>query len=78
MTKDEAVKFILAELERAEKIHPVFPSDIVHMGAIVAEEAGELIQACINNEYHGTSDINDLTTEAIQTGAMTIRFLINL
>lgn len=78
ITKAEAVKMILEELERAESLHPDFPSDIVHMGAVVAEEAGELIQACNNNEYHGTSDINDLVTEAVQTGAMAIRFLINL
>jgi NTP pyrophosphatase (non-canonical NTP hydrolase) len=81
MTKEQAVEMILAELERAEKIHPVWPTDIIHAGAVVAEEAGELLQACNNyesNPHKPNVHFINMEEEAIQTGAMAIRFLINL
>lgn len=81
MTKEEAVEMILAELERAEKLHPVWPTDIIHAGAVVAEEAGELLQACNNyasNTHPENDNLAEMGIEAIQTGAMAIRFLINL
>jgi hypothetical protein len=81
VTKDEAIEFILAELERAEKLHPVWPTDVIHMGAIVAEEAGELIRACNNYSDNPNKPIEyfvNMEEEAVQVGAMAVRFLINL
>lgn len=77
MTKEKAVELILAELERAEKLHPHWPVDIIHDAAIVAEESGELIQATLQYKYENGSHYK-IEQEAIHTGAMAIRFLINL
>jgi len=73
---------ILNELERAENKFPKWPADIVHAGAIVSEESGELIRACLNREYAkgGESDaqlLDECQKEAVQTGAMAFRFLKN-
>lgn len=73
---------ILNELERAENKFPKWPDDIIHAGAIVAEESGELIRACLNREYakDGESDVqllDECQKEAVQTGAMAFRFLKN-
>jgi len=51
MKTNEAIDKILEELARAEKKHPIWPKDIVHAGAIVAEEAGELTRATLNHVY---------------------------
>lgn len=80
MTKEKAVELILAELDRAEKLHSIWPTDKIRAAALVSEESGELVQACNNFEY--SYDLESLRkameTEAIHTGAMAIRFLINL
>ena len=73
---------ILNELERAENKFPIWPADIVHAGAIVSEESGELIRACLDREYAngGESDaqlLDECQKEAVQTGAMAFRFLKN-
>ena len=75
MTRDEAIKIITDELDRAEEIYPDWPSDVVHQAAIVAEEAGELLMASLNKTYHKHKFAN-LYMEAAQTGAMAIRFLV--
>ena len=74
---------ILNELERAENKFPIWPADIVHAWAIVSEESGELIRACLDREYAngGESDaqlLDECQKEAVQTGAMAFRFLKNL
>lgn len=68
---------ILRELERAETIHPNWPSDPVHAAAILAEEAGEVVKA-VNNVVTKHKGDSDYRTEAIQCAAMCIRFLKNL
>jgi len=87
ITKDEAVKLILAELERAETLHPIFPIDKIHAAAIVSEESGELVQACNDYVFDKVSLPPKtreeyfkllMTEEAVQIGAMAIRFLINM
>lgn len=68
---------ILAELKRAETIHPNWPTDPVHAGAVLAEEAGEVVKA-INNVVTKHKGESDYATEAIQCAAMCVRFLKNL
>jgi hypothetical protein len=68
---------ILEELQRAENIHPNWPTDPVHAGAILAEEAGEVVKA-INNVVTKHKGESDYATEAIQCAAMCIRFLKNI
>lgn len=68
------VEQILNELEKAEKKHPQWPTDVIHAAAIIAEESGELVRAALQWNYEdGNQD--ELKKEAIQTAAMCIRFL---
>jgi len=80
MTLEEATEEIYVEIFRAEKKHGPFPADLIHGAAIVAEEAGELVQASISAIYAGRQSQRDrwcqrTRLEAIQTAAMAIRFL---
>jgi len=76
MTYHEAILLIYQELGRAETIHPVWPEDAIHAAAIVSEEAGELVQAA-NDFIYDSGAKDKMQTEAVHTGAMAIRFLIN-
>ena len=62
------------EIIKAKKHFPWWPEDPVHAAAIVAEEAGELVQASLQFTYENGSIIA-MEKEAIQTAAMAIRFL---
>ena len=73
--KVEIVK-IYQEYERACEMHKEWPMDFIHAAAIVAEESGELIQASLQNHYDGHS-FENMKTEAVQTGAMALRFMVN-
>ena len=44
-----ALAQIFSEVERAEKLHPDWPTNPIHQAAIVTEEAGELLQASLNH-----------------------------
>lgn len=70
----------LDELDRAEIKHPSWCCDAVHGSAILAEESGELTQAAIDFHYNGGSeeDRKRMRAEAIQCGAMALRFLLAL
>ena len=77
MKFEKALSLVLTELERAQALHPEWPRDPVHQAAIVAEEAGELVQASLNHHYdNGTP--NRMVTEAVHTAAVALRFLINM
>lgn len=84
MSNDERIKQrlkivaeILGELTRAEALHPQWPRDPVHQAAILVEEAGETMQAALDFYYHD-KPLDKIRMEAIQTGAMAIRLLLNL
>ena len=68
---------IFSEVERAEKLHPDWPTNPIHQAAIVTEEAGELLQASLNYDEHKSSK-RTLITEAVHTAAAAIRFLKSL
>lgn len=84
----EITRGIIDELSRAIEKHQVWPTDAIHAAAILAEESGELVQAA--NDFHSLHayDQNNyieiirhrkhMKTEAIQVGAMAIRFLMHL
>jgi hypothetical protein len=73
----EAIKLALAELDKAEEKHPNWPSDPIHAAAIVAEVAGELVQASLDIIYSGGSQ-DRMRAEASQVAAVGLRFLANL
>jgi len=73
--EQEALLAIIEEYFRAKRKHPNWPTnDAIHAGAIVSEEAGELIRACLQFTYENGKEEN-MHKEAIQTGAMALRFL---
>ena len=68
---------IFSEIDRAEKLHPDWPTDPIHQASVVTEEAGELLQASLNrDEQKGTK--HQMIIEATHTAAMAIRFLKNI
>ena len=83
----EVVRLMCLELERAEGLHPDYPDDLVYRASIIFEEAGKLSKAVndlmfaipegefyLNHECEMRKKVRQ---EAIQVGAMAMRFLIN-
>lgn len=62
------------DVERAEQLHPNYPTDNFKRLAILMEEAGEVAKEVNDIEWKDKST-EDLKTELIQTAAMCIRFL---
>lgn len=73
--RQRALVSILTELNSAIEKHPQWPKDNIHSAAIVCEEAGELIRAALQVQYEN-GKFHHMHDEAIQTGAMALRFLI--
>ena len=83
MKTEKIIELIMQELERAKKIHPNWPEDKIHASAVLAEECGELVQAANDYMYcrcnHDEKENYErMIEEAIQCGAMAIRFLENM
>ena len=74
---EKAVREILVELIRAESLHPVWPEDTLRQIAIMAGEAGEALQAGLHYA-EGRGSLQAIRAELVQSGAMSIRALINL
>lgn len=73
------VTHMLDELFRALLKFPAWPVDPLHAAAIVAEEAGELHKAVLQKVYEpGKSTTADIHAEAVQVGAMAIRFILGM
>lgn len=78
---------ILAELESAREQHPggVWKKtakgekapDPIHAAAVLAEEAGEVVQAALKYKYE-KGQYYKIHKEAVQTGAMALRLLLAL
>ena len=70
---------ILAEVERAMRRFPTWPTDPVHAAAVVNEECGELVKAVLEAVYEPhKSTVEDVRAEAIQAAATAIRFIASL
>ena len=76
----QATAVILQEYLRARKLHPCWPTDAVHAVNVITEEVGELAKDA--NDFHwrggSSADRAGMRDEAIQVGAMAVRFLANL
>lgn len=73
------VNEVLTELARALDKFPTWPLDPVHALAVVAEELGETQKEVLQLTYEpGKTTVKALRKEAIQTAAMSLRFLIGL
>ena len=77
MKIETIIGMVMAEIDRAENLHPVWPHDIVKAAAVPVEEAGELLKAANNCDEKHTSR-REIITEAVHTAASAIRFLKNL
>lgn len=77
MTRDGAIQAILEELNRAQSKFPMWPVDPIHASAIVEEESGELMRAALQFSYEEGAAVC-MTDEAIQVGAMALRFLMGV
>lgn len=73
------------ELRKARKKFPWWPDHPAAQAGIVCEEAGELMQACLEWKYERAKEEiilevqkNKMRKEAIQTAVTAIRFLENL
>lgn len=81
-SKDQTVTIfdaIFAELDRATKKFPTWPTDPLHALAVLGEEYGELNKAMLQLTYepHKTS-LSEVRMEAIQTAAMALRLAMSL
>ena len=72
----DIIKEVREEMTRAEQKFPSWLVDPVHGAAIVAEEAGEALQAALDY-YYGRADERALRKELIHTTATALRFLVN-
>lgn len=76
MKLETVIGLVMAEIERAEQLHPVWPRNLIHAGMIVAEENWELTKAILDHNERKGSELT-IITEAVHTAAMAIRFLKN-
>lgn len=75
----EAARLALAEVERAVRKLPTWPTDPLHALAVLGEEFGELNKAMLRRVYepHKVSR-NEIAREAVQTAAMALRLLASI
>jgi hypothetical protein len=70
---------LIAEIKRASEKFPSWPTDPLHALAVLGEEYGELTKAVLETVYEPEkSNVSDVRTEAIQTAAMAVRFLVSI
>lgn len=74
-----ALGSVTAELARAVRKFPTWPTDPLHAVAVLGEEFGELTKAVLQSVYepHKVKP-GEVRTEAVQTAAMALRFLQSL
>jgi hypothetical protein len=75
----ECYQPVFVEIQKAVAKFPTWPTDPLHALAVVGEEFGELTKSVLQSVYepHKTSP-EELTTEAVQTAAMALRFFQSL
>lgn len=75
----EARDAVVAELERAVRKFPTWPTDPLHAVAVLGEEFGELTKAVLQSVYEPHKvQPGEVRAEAVQTAAMAMRFLQSL
>lgn len=75
---DSILAEIKAEVLKSQEKFPRWPIDILHATAVVAEESGEMVKGALQAVYEPErSTIDDVRKEAVQTGAMAVRWLLN-
>jgi len=79
MTFGDVLELVLDEVDRAEKLHPKWPDDIIHAVGIVCEESGEAMKAALDHVYFDADlTLVELEKELTHTAATAFRALMNL
>jgi len=73
----DVIDLAIAELHRARRMYPDWPTDPIRACSIVAEECGEVVQAVNDLYMHGKSSRQVIESETVQMIAMGIRFLVD-
>ena len=76
---ESTVEHVSAEVARATRKFPTWPTDPLHALAVLGEEFGELTKAMVQLTYepHKTTR-EEVREEAIQTAAMALRLAMSL
>jgi len=75
----EAASLALAEVEKATRKFPTWPTDPLHALGVLGEEFGELTKDVLQMAYEpNKTNAGNVRKEAIQTAAMALRFLASL
>ena len=76
----EVLQQVIAELDRATRKFPTWPTDPMHALAVLGEEFGELTKAMLQFTYEPHKKVarTDIREEAIQTAAMALRLAMSL
>lgn len=76
---DEISDEVRAEIDRAVRKFPTWPTDPFHALTVLGEEKGELDKAVLQFVYEPHKNVtpDDIRSEAVQTIAMAIRWLIS-
>ncbi|WP_221029930.1 hypothetical protein [Actomonas aquatica] len=73
------IELIAAEVARATRKFPVWPTDPLHAVGVVGEEFGELQKEVLQLTYEPQKSSKEaVRIEAVQLAAMSIRFLLSL
>ena len=79
MDEKTALEHIMVEIHQSMEKYPTWPTDPIHALAVLGEEYGELTKDVLQMTYEPhKSSIQNVRTEAIQTAAMAIRFVMSL
>lgn len=67
----------LCELLRARQLYPTWPDRLVEAAAVAVEEAGEVLKAANDLQWHGKATREDVVKEAVQMIAMGFRLVLD-
>ncbi|UCD57930.1 MAG: hypothetical protein JSV16_02120 [Candidatus Hydrogenedentota bacterium] len=75
---DQCLVAVVTELVCMEEEQPEWPDNLFHAAALVSEKAGELLRTSANQGRQNGDDRDRILREATRTGAMALRFLLNM
>jgi len=78
MLFDKCLMAIVTELEHIERDYPDWPENEVDAAQIISDKAAKLLSASSARRRKKQRDNNPVLNEAIQTGAMVLRFLLGM
>ena len=78
MLFDKCLVAIVSELEQVERDYPEWPENEVDAAKIISDKAARLLSASNTHCRKEQSDNNRILNEAVQTGAMVLRFLLGM